>query len=212
MPKKLIPFNLMPGSWGLKGKTRDIAEAEYNLSGYDLKKRILEINCDDMTNKEYRTKLYDLDFEFKKIDKNAHLRLLACLIEDPVQQELANLELDYRENKLTEQQYQKESATLRNEPWVTVLSMDFGGKKSLEGSFEMDWNELFVESLKKEGYSGPTPDNIVNQWFMEVCRNVAMEEFDGTGDFAADSAANLETMKRWSQQVEPIGKNHKGYR
>jgi hypothetical protein len=87
--------------------------------------------------------------------------------------------------------------------------MDFGGKKSLEGSFELDWNEIFVESLKKEGYEGLTADSIVNQWFMEVCRNVALEEFDGTGNFSADSEANLETVKRWNS--ESIGNNRKGH-
>jgi hypothetical protein len=84
--------------------------------------------------------------------------------------------------------------------------MDFAGKGALEGSFELDWNEQFVEKLKSEGYSGPTPDNIVNQWFMEVCRNVAMEEFDGTGNFTADSEANLDAMKRWSSETLPAGR------
>jgi hypothetical protein len=89
--------------------------------------------------------------------------------------------------------------------------MDFNGKNSKEGSFELDWNDAFVEKLKVDGYQGVTPDSIVNQWFMELCRNVAMEEFDGTGDFAADSESNLETLKRWnSQESFPDGrKAHK---
>jgi hypothetical protein len=37
-----------------------------------------------------------------------------------------------------------------------------------------------------------------------------MEEFDGTGDFSADSEANLETWKRWNGEVYPG--NRKGYR
>lgn len=206
-----LPFSFTPGSWGLRGRTKEVAQAEYELSGYELEKRLIEIRRDEFSDKDLQTKLFELEFKYGKIDKFAHLRSLAGLIDDPKQQALAMLELDYKEDKLTDMQYQKQSATLKHEPWVTVLSMDFGGKQSLEGSFELDWNEFFVENLQTEGYIGGTPDAIVNQWFMEVCRNVAMEEFDGTGNFTADSAANLDAMKRWNS-AEPVGEKHRGYK
>jgi hypothetical protein len=90
--------------------------------------------------------------------------------------------------------------------------MDFSKGHSLEGSFELDWNDQWVEKLKADGYNGPTPDNIVNQWFMELSRNVAMEEFDGTGDFTADSAANLEAVKSWNGNTESLDKRRKSYK
>ena len=31
-----IPFSWLPASWGLKGKSRELAEAEYYLTGYEL--------------------------------------------------------------------------------------------------------------------------------------------------------------------------------
>lgn len=198
MSKKLVPFHLMPGSWGLKGKTRDIAQAEYELEGYELERRLLQIKEDEYTSKEVARREIDIDFKYGKITQIEQLRALAELIDDDQQRGLAMLELDFRENKITDQEYQKGSATIRKEPWVTVLNMDFSGSKSLEGSFELDWNEFFVTQLTESGYQGPTPDAIVNSWFMEVCRNVALEEFDGTGDFTADSQANLDTMKRWN--------------
>ena len=43
-----IPFNWMPGSFGLKGRTRDIAQAEYELTGYELERRLLDIKKDDL--------------------------------------------------------------------------------------------------------------------------------------------------------------------
>lgn len=205
-----LPFGMMPGHWGLAGKTREIAKAEYELSGFELKKELLRINEDQYSEKEFQKKTIDLLAEFGKIDKPAQLRMLANLIEDDKLKQLALLELDYKESKLTDTEYQKNIATLKGEPWVSVLSMSFGGKQSLEGNFELDWNEFFVDSLRASGYVGPTPDSIVNQWFMEVCRNVAMEEFDGTGDFTSDSAANLETMKRWNS-AESLGDGRKGY-
>ena len=205
-----LPFGLMPGHWGLKGKTREIAKAEYELSGYELEKRVLEIKQDDLNSDDYKRKELEIKLRYNKITKAEYHRALTDLIVNPKQKALALLELDHREGKISEVDYAKQTATLNGEPWVTVLNMDFAGKTALEGSFELDWNDAFVEKLKKEGYAGPTPDSIVNQWFMEVCRNVALEEFDGTGNFTPDSEANLEAMKRWNSESFPEGR--KGYK
>lgn len=209
MPK--IPFEWLPAAWGLKGRTREIAQAEYELVGYDLERKLLILSKPDLDEKDYARKHLDLEHKHGRLTDQQYYRALTDLIEDEKQRELAILELDQREGKLTEMEYSKKAATLKGEPWVTVINMDFTKGNSLEGSFELDWNLPFVDKLVAEGYSGPTPDNIVNQWFMEVCRNVALEEFDGTGDFTADSEANLETVKRWNGQ-ESLGKGRKGYK
>ena len=119
--------------------------------------------------------------------------------------------MDLKEGKINETQYAKQHATLKNEPWVTVLQLGFGGDKSLEGNFELDWNDQFVDHLKASGYNGSTPDLIVNEWFMTVCKNIALEEFDGTGDFAADAEANMEAVRRWGS-TESYTDNRKGYK
>lgn len=206
-----LPFGYLPGHWGIKGKSREIAKAEYELSGFELKKELLRLNVDMFTPVQYQTKTFDLLLEFGKIDTAEYQRLVVSLIENKDQKELALLELDFKEGKLTDHEYQKKTATLKGLPFITVLSMDFNGAKSLEGSFELDWNELFVEDLQAKGYIGGTPDNIVNQWFMEVCRNVALEEFDGTGDFTADSAANLDAVRRWNSS-ESLADGRKGFK
>jgi hypothetical protein len=207
-----LPFGMLPGHWGLAGRTREIAKAEYELEGYELEQKLLSIKSEDFTVEEIQRKCADIDFEHKKITEPEYHRRLAELIKDEKQKTLAILELDWREGKITELEYQKTIATLKDEPWVIVLNMDFGGKSALEGSFELDWNEQFVAKLKAEGYVGVTDDVVVNQWFMEVCRNVAMEEFDGTGDFTADSEANLDAVKRWSADSKSFGEGRKGYR
>ena len=205
---KKLPFHLMPGSWGLKGRTRDIAQAEYELTGYELEKRLLEIKKPDFgdAEQEYMLANLKIDLKYKKLTEQEYHSKLIELIEDPTQQQLARLELDLRHGKITQNEYDKGVATAKGEPWVTVLDMNFGGKNPLEGSFELDWNEFFVEKLIKEGYVGQSPDAVVNLWFMEVCRNIAMEEFEGTGNFAADSEANLEAYKRFNQTTLDGGK------
>ena len=207
-----IPFNWMPGSFGLKGRTRDIAQAEYELTGYELERRLLDIKKDDLEPDNYKKTIYDLELKYDKISRDTYNYRLVDLIKDEKQKELALLELDHRAGQVGELEYTKQLATLKGEPWVNVVNMDFTKKSALEGSFELDWNVHFVEKLKAEGYTGPTPDNIVNQWFMELCRNIAMEEFDGTGDFTADSEANLDAVKRWSAETKPLAGGRRGYK
>lgn len=205
-----IKYGLLPGHWGLKGKTRDIAQAEYELTGAALEKRLLDIKKDELTEEEYNRKLWDIELKYKEIDENTYHTKLIGLIKDDKQRTIATLELDFRNGGMTRLEYEKATATVNGEPWVTVLNMDFNKKTSLEGSFELDWNDLFVDKLRSEGYSATSPDLIVNQWFMEVCRNIALEEFDGTGNFTADSEANLESFKRWNSESVPAGKKAYG--
>ena len=205
-----LPFGWLPGHWGTAGKTREIMKAEYELTGYDLAHRLLEIGKDDYTEDQFKRVVLDLKVRHKKITESEYLRSCANLIEDPKQKSLALLELDHREGKISQIEYEKQTATLNGEAWVTVLGFDMAKKSSLEGSLELDWNDYFVEKLKSEGYQGVTSETIVNQWFMELCRNVALEEFDGLGDFTPDSEANLDAVKRWSQ--EPLSNGRKGYR
>lgn len=240
-----LPFGMMPGHWGLAGKTREIAKAEYELEGYELDVKLLDIKRDELDHGEYTRRLADIgmkhgqltseerelshaqtitDEREKKIrlaeifhkygrtTRYEYERTLASYIDDETQRDLALLDIEFKHGNITDTAHAKESATLKKEPWVTVINMDFSKKHSLEGSFELDWNMFFVEKLKTEGYAGATDDAIVNAWFMEVCRNIAMEEFDGTGDFTADSQANLDAVKRWGNNTETISKDRKGYK
>jgi hypothetical protein len=47
-----LPFGWMPGHWGLKGKTRLRAQAEYELSGMELDLRLAEIDHADDVEKD----------------------------------------------------------------------------------------------------------------------------------------------------------------
>lgn len=41
------------------------------------------------------------------------------------------------------------------------------------GNFQLDWNPEFVEFLKSHGYNGNSPEDIVDAWLTDICRNVA---------------------------------------
>ena len=75
----------------------------------------------------------------------------------------------------------KDIATEKGEPYVAILSMDIDQENLHEGSFELDWNTLFVTRLIKAGYmikKDDTDAEIVDRWFQNVCRHVVMETWE----------------------------------
>ena len=72
----------------------------------------------------------------------------------------------------------KDLATERDEPWVEVLSMDIDKNNPGNGAFELDWNDKFLSNLIRAGYQGKTDQDIVDNWFKAVCRNVIQENFE----------------------------------
>ena len=75
----------------------------------------------------------------------------------------------------------KDLATERKEPWVSIISLDVDPENLHQGAFELDWNEYFVARLVKAGYMMKPDDkdvDIVDRWFQNVCRNVVMETWE----------------------------------
>jgi hypothetical protein len=70
----------------------------------------------------------------------------------------------------------KELASEKKEPWVAVLETHVNKDNVRNGFFELDWNEYFVLQLRSAGYAGTTDEEIVDQWFNELCRNVGADE------------------------------------
>ena len=70
----------------------------------------------------------------------------------------------------------KELATRKKEPWVGVLNTHVNQENVRNGFFELDWNEYFIVQLKQAGYVGEKEEEIVDQWFQDLCRNVGSEE------------------------------------
>jgi hypothetical protein len=42
----------------------------------------------------------------------------------------------------------------------------------------LDGNDLFVAKLVRAGYQGKTDNDIVDNWFQDVCRNVVLESYE----------------------------------
>ena len=70
----------------------------------------------------------------------------------------------------------KELATEKREPYVAVLDTKVNKENVRNGFFELDWNEYFVLQLREAGYAGTTEEEIVDQWFTELCKTLGNEE------------------------------------
>ena len=99
-------------------------------------------------------------------------------------------ELDLQYGKIGKDERDKQIATADNEPYVKVLQVDFDQEQPNIGSFELDWNEAFIETLIVAGYKGGTPEKIIDTWFNDVCRNILIEESNDK-NFVADAPVEI---------------------
>ena len=175
MTKPLVPFGWMPGHWGLKGKTRQIAEAEYYLSGYELAIRLAEINCDDVQALELRK--LEIDHKFAKIDAYDYAVKCAELQLSGTELELCKLEIDLEHHRISQAKHDRSVADLRGEPYVNMPDIRWDPNDPSRSYFELDYNEHFVLFLRDNRYTGTTSEEVVEKWLNDVCRSVAQEGF-----------------------------------
>lgn len=81
--------------------------------------------------------------------------------------------------ELTDIEYQKDLYTLEGKPFIELIEGkytkdDYGSGRL---AFEFEWNQLFILELKKNGYAGMSPDEIVNNWFVDICYQIADTEY-----------------------------------
>ena len=83
-----------------------------------------------------------------------------------------------KQDKIVEinNKYDKEEATENKEPWVNVIKMGIDPENVVQGYFELDWNDEFVQYLMAQGIAGDSDEDVVNKWFNAVCRTVLLQE------------------------------------
>jgi hypothetical protein len=74
---------------------------------------------------------------------------------------------------------EKDQATARGEPYVRVLNVNIDKQNPGDGYFELEWNQLFIKELLSAGYQGQSEEEIIDQWFTALCRNIAAGSDDG---------------------------------
>lgn len=184
-----IPFDLRPSNWGLTPEQKKKKLIEETLSGEALDYALADL---EPTDKERSIARLSVDLKYGKLSSLQHDHKVAELNE-PDQEKLAfiKLDIDLAHEAITQGQYDHKLADLKNEPYVNVVKIDFDKENPSRGFFELDFNEHFVEYLANSGYDGTEPDEIVNEWFSDLCKNIAIEDMtdaDGTAkSYLSDS-------------------------
>lgn len=192
-----LPYGIWPGHWGLKGKTREIARAEYELVGESLERKMIEINSEN--DEELSLKNLKIDRKYNRITKEEYDYKHAELVyTDGHEGTLAKLELDKKYGKITESEYVKALYSLNGDPWVGVIGSEFNPDGGTSGfSFELDWNQAFVDMCVEAGYNGSNEEQIVEQWFEDVATEEYYKEMlQGDQSFIETGGGNLPPITR----------------
>lgn len=200
MSKPLLPFNWLPSSWGLKGKTRQRAEAEYYLEGYELAVRLAEIDHDDPHMLNLRK--LEIDHQFKKIDDHTFEISRAELQLSDTDLVMRKLEIDRDHNRINQSQYDRAVADAKGEPWVSMPDIKWDPNDPSRSYFELDYNEHFVLFLREHKYSGTTPEEIVEKWLNDVCKSVAQEIEEDEPGFVAAAKPTRKFRQKKTKKTE----------
>ena len=81
----------------------------------------------------------------------------------------------------------KALATKNKQPYIEVIDLDIDADNPVQGAFELDWNQYFVEELRGKGFQGVDDNAVIDQWFNAVCKNVALSEYEAMDESTRNS-------------------------
>ena len=195
MSKPFIPFGCWPGHWGLRGKTRERARAEYELQGRELEAELARIDHDDLRKRDI--KLAEIDHRHKLLtDHEYEQRVIELTHEEGNDRELALLELNHKHNKINQNDYEKRKAELLNEPWVNVIKLSWNPQDPTQSYFELDYNEQFIQFLRDNGYTYTLETQVIENWLNDVCRSVANDMIMEGDTFVSDNSPPAPVSRR----------------
>jgi hypothetical protein len=176
-----IPFWILPGSWGLKGKVYQEAEAYYRYFGEDLERKLIEINNDDP--ELVKELLLELDVKYGRLNAYDYDKLIAEKETAELKRKHALLDVEFKHNKIAKLGYEKQKSTLDEKPWIGIVNNGMDLDQGINGVyFEFDWNSYWIDFLRLNGYVGVLEEEIVEHWFQDVCQSIAAsapsDEFD----------------------------------
>jgi len=126
--------------------------------------------------------ILDLKLQYKIISQDEYdNELIEITLPEGIDKEIAKLNLQLKNGIITQKQFEKECATLKNEPYITIIDDGFDLNLGINGVyFEFDWNDLWIDYLKLNGYDGDSDEAIVQSWFSSVCKQVVQDDLNGT--------------------------------
>ena len=105
-------------------------------------------------------------------------RAIARRITDEKEQAIALEEINFKYGHTDQHTYDKNMATHKGEQYVRVIGMELDKDKPGQGFFELDFNDQFVEYLAQNGYEGLEQEQIVDNWFNDLCKNIVLNDLE----------------------------------
>jgi hypothetical protein len=122
-----------------------------------------------------------IDLKYNKITQYEHdvaASELDVYMND-IEKQIAILHLNFKHKKIEKPAFDKELATIKGEPYITVHDSPYDPELGTSGIyFQFDWNDLWIDLLRNSGYVGNTDIDLVEQWFSDLCRSNANEVYD----------------------------------
>lgn len=146
-----------------------------NKSKYDYELEKINLTFPSNTSKDYKLAVLNLKRENNKILNYEYDIELVDLSynKDSLEWKLKILDVEKKYDKITENQYEKNHCSIIGEPYFSIISEKYDDGKI---EFELDWNDIFIKKLKDEGMVGYTEQQMVDQYFKEICKQIAEEE------------------------------------
>ena len=150
-----------------------------------LEKEMAKLDNDFPTNSEkeldsYKLRKNEIEYKYDKIDEfQFEENKIEITYKQGKDKELALLENKFKFHKIKEIDYMKDKATIEGKPFVAVKP-NFEEVDGEDFYLELEYNEIFLEKLKKQGYSGLTNEDIVEQWL----KFKMIDSFDNLAEMA----------------------------
>ena len=105
-------------------------------------------------------------------------RAIARRIDDEKERDIALEKINFKYEHIDQHTHDKNMATLEGKEYVRVVGMELDKDKPGQGFFELDFNDNFVEYLAQNGYEGLESDQIVDNWFSDLCKNIVLNDLE----------------------------------
>jgi adenylate kinase family enzyme len=168
-----------PYLWGKKGKEREVTIAKRNFYGENLDRALIDIEHGRGT-LAARLANIDLDVSLGRISSyDGDIAKLNISSEsDPTSQEyqIKRLEIDLNHKKITNQEYDKQLATINDEPYIAIVDVFVSPTSPQTTFFDFEWNDKHINNLREHGYEGVSDEEVNQRWFDDLCANAAREQ------------------------------------
>lgn len=171
-------FWIYPRHWGLKGRSLEEARIRYQY-GHDPHYCEVEIAKLDYPQLFDDATPTDEDEEYLLAEEKSYKADV--------------LDIDLKYGKITKAQYDEKLADLNGEGWVKILNVHYDPDVAARASFELDYNEAFVEELREQGYPGVTGEEVVSAWMDHLFFVGLTEGMDA--EMADDIKSKIEATK-----------------